>query len=329
MAEVMRLIVQLLSLLVRGTALMLGLVGAGMAIACLGGAWSDRLDAFTHAAPLWLMMGVGAIVLGGAFARGGERWVMVGLGSAALLACSVLMLPEYWAAWRFKPAAPAASDLKIVQFNVWADNRAPEKSLAWILAQDADVVQIEEGGGASTKIVKGLRDAYPFSNCDKNTRCETWIFSRKKMIARGGMPSEMPYLAGAWATLADAKGPFTVAATHYTWPLPAGIQQAQSRKLAQVLAPFGKQSTILTGDFNSTPWSFTLKRQDKLLGLRRWTRALASWPAGQFSRVAVAPAPFLPIDHVYAGSEWHAVKIERGPVLGSDHRPVVVTLRRK
>lgn len=325
----MRLIVQLLSLLVRGTALMLGLVGAGMAIACLGGAWSDRLDAFTHVAPLWLMMGVGALALGGVFARGGERWVMVGLGVATILACAVLMLPEYWAAWRFKPTTPAASDLKIIQFNVWHDNRTPEKSLAWILSQDADVVQIEEGGGDSWPIVKGLRDAYPFASCDKITRCETWIFSRKKMIARGGMPTPQPYLAGAWATLADPKGPFTVVATHYTWPLPAGLQQAQSRKLAQTLAPFGQKSTILTGDFNSTPWSWTLKRQDKALGLRRWTRALPSWPAGKFSRVMAAPAPFLPIDHVYAGSEWHAVSVERGPSLGSDHRPMVVTLRRK
>jgi endonuclease/exonuclease/phosphatase (EEP) superfamily protein YafD len=324
----MRLIVQLLSLLVRGTALMLGLVGAGMAIACLGGAFSDRLDAFTHAAPLWLMMGVGAVILGALFARDGERWVMVGLGATTLAACAVLMLPDLWAAARFKPSTVAASDLKVVQFNVWQDNRTPEKSLDWILAQDADVVVLEEGASEAWPVVEGLRAAYPFGSCEKGTYCNTWIFSRKKMLARGGAPMDKPYLSGSWATLADAKGPFTVMGVHYTWPVPAGLQQAQSRKLARFIAPFGTKSTILTGDFNSTPWSFTLKRQDKTLGLKRWTRALPSWPAGKFSRVMAAPAPFLPIDHVYAGSEWHAVKIERGPALGSDHRPVVVTLRR-
>jgi endonuclease/exonuclease/phosphatase (EEP) superfamily protein YafD len=324
----MRLIVQLLSLFVRGTALMLGLVGAGMAIACLGGAFSDRLDAFTHAAPLWLAMGVGALVLGGLFARDSERWVMVGLGLATLAACAVLMLPEVWAAWRFKPATVAASDLKIVQFNAWHENRTPEKSIDWLLAQDADVVVIEEGAGTSWAIIRTLRAAYPFASCEKGANCETWIFSRKKMVARGGVSLDKPYLSAAWATLADPKGPFTVVGVHYTWPVPAGPQQAQGRKLAQTVAKFDSKNTILTGDFNSTPWSFTLKRQDKTLGLRRWTRALPSWPAGKFSRVMAAPAPFLPIDHVYAGSEWHAVRIERGPSLGSDHRPVVVTLRR-
>lgn len=324
----MRLIVQLLSLLVRGTALMMGLVGLGFAGVCLGGAFSDRLDAFTHAAPLWLLMGVAAVVLGGIFARGGERWVMVGLGVATLLACSVLMLPELGASWRFKPAAPAQSDLKIIQFNIWHDNRTPETSLDWIMAQEADVVIVEEGGGTAWPAIKALKNAYPFASCDRITRCETWIFSRKKMLARGGMSGERPYLSGAWATLADAKGPFTVVGVHYTWPVPAGIQQAQSRKLAKFVSGLDRRSAIVTGDFNSTPWSFTLKRQDKALGLRRWTRAIPSWPASKFSRVMVAPAPFLPIDHVYAGAEWRAVSVERGPALGSDHRPIVTTLRR-
>lgn len=324
----MRLIVQLLSLLVRGTALMLGLVGLGFAVVCLGGAWSDRLDAFTHAAPLWLMMGLGACVLGGAFARGGERWVMVGLGVATLLACSVLMLPELWASWRFKPATPAQSDLKVIQFNIWHDNRTPEKSLDWILAQDADVVIMEEGGGEAWPVIKALKAAYPFASCDKAAKCETWIFSRKKVLDRGGMPTDRPYLSGSWATLADAKGPFTVVGVHYTWPVPPGLQQAQSRKLVKFVSGLDRKSTIVTGDFNSTPWSFTLKRQDKAIGLRRWTRAIPSWPASQFSRVMVAPAAFLPIDHVYAGSDWRAVSVERGPALGSDHRPIVITLRR-
>jgi endonuclease/exonuclease/phosphatase (EEP) superfamily protein YafD len=325
----MRLLVQLLSLLFRGTALMLGLVGAGMSLACLGGAFSDRLDAFTHAAPLWLAMALGAIALGGVAARGAERWVMVSLGGVGLLACAVLMGPELWAAARFKPATVASSDLKVIQFNAWHENRNPDKSLQWLLMQDADVVVLEEGAGESWPIVKALRASYPFASCEKGKRCETWIFSRKKMIARGGAALEGPYLSVAWATLADAKGPFTVMGVHYTWPVPAGPQQAQSRKLVGLASDFDRQSMILTGDFNSTPWSFTLKRQDEALGLRRWTRALASWPAGKFSRVMAAPAPLLPIDHVYAGEAWRAVKVERGPAVGSDHRPVVVTFRRQ
>lgn len=325
----MRLLAQLLSLLLRGTALMLGLVGAGMSLVCLGGAFSDRLDAFTHGAPLWLAMAVGAIALGGVAARGAERWVMVSLGGIGVMACAILMAPELWAAARFKPGTVAQSDLKVIQFNVWHSNQTPEKSLAWILAQEADVVVLEEGAGEAWPIIKALRASYPFASCEKGARCETWIFSRKKMLARGVATLEGPYLSTAWATLADAKGPFTVIGVHYTWPVPAGPQQAQGRKLIKLASGFDRKSMILAGDFNSTPWSFTLKRQDEALGLRRWTRAMASWPAGKFSRIMAAPAPFLPIDHVYAGEQWRAVRVERGPAVGSDHRPIVVTLRRQ
>ncbi|ADG11068.1 endonuclease [Caulobacter segnis] len=321
----MRLIVHLLSLLVRGTALMLGLVGSMLALASLGGAISPKLDALTHITPVWLAMGVGAVALGGLFARETERWVMVALGVLAISASGVIMLPELRQAWRFKPEAVAAGDLKVIQFNAWHENYAPEQSLKWLLAQQADIIVMAEGGGAAWRINRGLRAAYPFVSC-KSGRCEPWIFSRKKVIASGAVQKGLP---GAWATIEDREGPFTVLGAHYVWPVPAGRQQAQSAMLVKAASQFDRRTLIVTGDFNSTPWSFTLKHQDKALGLERWSRALPSWPSGQFSRVAAAPAPFLPIDHVYAGSAWRAVKVERGPAIGSDHRPIIVTFRRQ
>ena len=321
----MRLIVQLLSLLVRGTALMLGLCGSILALVSLCGAYSPRLDALTHIVPLWLAMGAGAVVLGGLFSREAERWVVVALGGVAIIACGVIMLPELRMAWRFKPEAPAPGDLKIIQFNAWQENYEPEKSLKWLLAQNADVVVMEEAGGAAWPIAKSLHAAYPFTSC-KVKACEPSIFSRRRILESGAIPKGLP---GAWAVLEDPAGPFAVIGVHYVWPVPAGRQQGQSAMLVETASKFDRRSLIVTGDFNSTPWSFTLKRQDKALGLQRWTRALPSWPSGQFSRVAAAPAPFLPIDHVYAGSAWRAVKVERGPAIGSDHRPIVVTLRRQ
>ena len=320
----MRLIAQLSSLLVRGSALMLGLVGATLALASLGGAISPALDSLTHMTPLWLGMGVGAVILGLAFARGAERKAIVILGVVALCGAALLMRQEIWSASRYKPGPIAPGDLKLIQFNAWEENNAPARSLAWLLAQDADIVVIEEGGGAARRIIKGLRAAYPFTSC-ATARCEPWIFSRKKMTASGALPRGV---AGAWAVIEDPAGPIPIIGVHYVWPLPAGRQQAQSAMLVKAASGFDRESLIIAGDFNSTPWSFTLKRQDRTLGLQRWTRALPSWPAGQFSRVATAPAPILPIDHVYTGSDWRAVKVERGPAIGSDHHPVIVTLRR-
>ena len=334
----MRLILQLLNLFARGTALMLALVGAIAALGGLGGAFSDRLDTLTHLTPLWLVLGLAGAALGAAVARGGERKAIVAIGAAAVLASGGLMAPDLLARIAPKPKAVGTSTLKLVQFNIWARNDAPQKTLDWILAQNADVVMIEEAGGGSWPVIKGLSKAYPnYVSCPGVRYCDTWIFSRLPMVKGQTSPQdhmekintrEDGTLRCAWATLRDPRGDFTVAATHFVWPIPAGPQQAQSRLLVSRMAPFDKSSLILTGDFNSTPWSFSLRRQDKALGLERRSRALASWPAGKFSRLAKAPFPFLPIDQVYAGKAWKTVRVERGPVLGSDHRPVVVTLAR-
>lgn len=325
----MRLILHLAGLLLRGTALMLGLVGALAALAGLGGAVSNALDAFTHLTPVWLTMGLAGGVLAAVFARNGERKAMLALAAVAVAASFALMVPELLATPRISAKPPPGETLKIVQFNLWAENRTPDATFDWILAQRADVVLVEEAAGGSTSIVKRLRKAYPYRvSCDGTRTCDTWIFSRWPMTNQRGFYQDRTPLAGAWATLDHPGGAFTVAATHFVWPIPAGRQQAQSRLLAAKLARFDKTDLIVAGDFNSTPWSWSLRRQDKALGLERRTRALASWPSGAFSRVASAPFPILPIDHVYASKAWKTVKVERGPSLGSDHRPVVVTLAR-
>jgi endonuclease/exonuclease/phosphatase (EEP) superfamily protein YafD len=325
----MRLILHLASLLARGAALMSSLLAAIAALACLGGAFDNGLDALTHLAPVWLGLGLLGLVLTLAFGHDGERRALIGLSTLAILASGGLMAPELTASLN-RPAKPVGgAPLKLVQFNLWAQNDAPEATLDWILAQQADLVLVEEAGGASWPIVKQLRETYPYAvSCDGVRPCDTWIFSRWPMRAKRGFRQDGQPLAGAWATLRHPGGDFTVAATHYVWPLPAGVQQAQSRRLVTNLAAFDKTTLIVAGDFNSTPWSFSLRRQDKALGLERRTRGLATWPTGQFSRLVSAPFPILPIDHVYAGQAWKTVKVERGPVLGSDHRPVVVTLTR-
>lgn len=323
----MRSILSLASLFLRGTALMFALVAVTTGLGCLGGVVSDRLDGLTHFAPIWLACAAAGLLLGAAFARETERRAIVGLSLTAIVALGVLMAPELLAALGQKTRAPMATTLKLVQFNVWADNHDPDATAAWILAQNADVVMIEEGSAASRPVVLRLRETYPtYVACGRG--CDTWIFSRWPVVARGRFSQPDQPLSGGWATLRHPSGAFTVAATHFGWPIPAGPQQAQSRRLVASLERFPRDTLIVSGDFNSTPWSWSLRRQDKALGLERRTRALASWPGGAFSRVASAPFPLLPIDHVYAGKAWKTVKVERGPVLGSDHRPVVVTLTR-
>jgi endonuclease/exonuclease/phosphatase (EEP) superfamily protein YafD len=121
---------------------------------------------------------------------------------------------------------------------------------------------------------------------------------------------------------ASPLGPVTVLGIHAPWPTQAALAREHADFLP-ILRSYPAATTILAGDFNSTPWSFARRRDDRDFGLVRRTRALFTWPLAGRHR---PPFPVLPIDHVYAGPAWATVGVARGPRVGSDHYPVLVTL---
>lgn len=312
--------------LARAAAKVLAAGSAVLALAALGGLLSDRLDVLTHFAPVWL---AGALIAALVWLASGRRGrATPALAAVGALAALVLMAPELAAAGNAGRTDEEA--LKVVQFNLWGRNRDPEATARWILATDPDVVVLEEGFARSGGVARALRRRYPHrTTCAEPWPCSTMILAKRRPVAEGGLSPSVSdaELSGAWATYVDARGRYTVVGVHYTWPWPAGPQQRMTGRLARVLDRFPKDRLILAGDFNSTPWSFSLRRQDRRFALERRTRALASWPAGEVSRLRIAsPFPLLPIDHVYAGKAWRTLAVRRGPALGSDHYPVVVTL---
>lgn len=324
MTTILKPLIELLRALALLLAAAVGLCG----LAAMGGRFSDRLDVLAHFAPIWLGGGLLAALLWAVAGRHGRTTPVLAL--IAVLSSLTLMVPELTAAARQERVKPDGDTLTVVQFNLWGENRDAGATFRWILATDPDIVVIEEGFDRSGGIPKKLAKRYPYkTSCAAPWPCSTMILSKHRPVAAGGLATLVSdaQLSGAWATFRDARGPFTVVGVHYTWPYPAGPQQQQTLRLAKVLDRFPKDRLIVAGDMNCTPWSFALRRQDRLFGLERRTRALPSWPAGRFSRLHIAlPFPFLPIDQVYAGAAWRTVAVKRGPKLGSDHYPIIVTL---
>ena len=308
-----------------GLMLLLALVGAGWALAAHGGRWNVRLDILTHFAPILLAAGLLPLAYGAVVESGWARWLLVAVSGIAVTAAGLLVAPEYLRP-RSEPApADAADQMKLIQFNAWGRNTHRGETVAWLAAQDADILVIEEASKIGPELKAGLAGYHV--SCPQ---CSVMIFSKAVPVAED-VPVEAtenrirPPIAGA--TFRDARGEFSVFGTHYTWPVYGGWQQAQGRVIARLLSKFPKDRLILTGDFNSTPWSFSRRREDAMFGLERRTQALFSWPAGKFSRLNFEmPFPVLPIDHVYAGPGWRTVSVKRGPKLGSDHYPVIVIL---
>jgi endonuclease/exonuclease/phosphatase (EEP) superfamily protein YafD len=105
-----------------------------------------------------------------------------------------------------------------------------------------------------------------------------------------------------------------------------GHQQEDWKNIYAELDELSSDSPlIMCGDFNLTPWHPEMKRlnQDYKLTDTNQTMGLqAAFPTW------LRPLPLLlPIDHCLVSSHWQIVYSQRLPTVGSDHLPVLTTLR--
>lgn len=294
----------------------LALLGAGLA---QGGRWSPELDILTHLAPIYAVAGIVALVL--ALLSGMARYTLT-VALCSIVASGALVAPEYFRELGPVASANAPGQIKLVQFNAWVENSRAEAAARWILAEQPDIIVLEEGREIRHRLMAAGYQPACFG-------CAPVILARSKPLRRFPPP-------GVWneagrityATYADADGvEFTVVAVHGYWPTKPAKVREQREQLRRQMAGWPTARMIVAGDFNSTPWSFIRRRADRDMGLTRRTRAVFSWPADRANHNPMAaPLPFLPIDHVYAGNGWATVSVQRGPRLGSDHYPIVAVL---
>jgi endonuclease/exonuclease/phosphatase (EEP) superfamily protein YafD len=251
---------------------------------------------------------------------------LITVGLLGFVAAAVLMSPEFVRRRSAPAAADAAARVRLIQFNAWELNREPEAAAGWIDGERPDVVAVEELSPAFRAALerRGFRG-------ERGLNEGIAIFSRSArvhepfMVPLADWPL-LPEFARASFTAPGGHGAFSLVAVHLRWPTKPHAWR-QTLRLAEFLDLYGSDRLILVGDFNLTPWSFTLRQLDHRIGLERRDRLSLTWPA----RVSVQERQYstpaiLPIDHVYAGSAWRTVRVRRGPSMGSDHYPLVVDL---
>ena len=299
------------------------LASTALALAALCGRLIPYLDIFTHVAPLYAAGCVGGLV-SAAWVKPPLRQLIAAVGCVGLVACAVLIGPELLALGPKRPLPARGETLKVIQFNSWGREFNRPRERDWLLKQDADVIVLQESKGLSDDLI---RRGYHLS-CGN---CYAAIFTKAAPLwsnTPGNWRIHPPPVS--IATIPGAGGPITIMGVHRSWPTRPPVYRGQMADLARAAAGFPKRFLIIAGDFNSTPWSFARRDEDLELGLERRTRALFTWPAARADHVRISsPLPVLPIDHVYAGAGWLTADVSRGPNLGSDHYPVVVTLIRE
>lgn len=291
------------------------LAAALAALLALTGARVTRLDVLAHFAPFYAALGA----LGGIWALATGRGPVAGAAILAVLASGLLMAPEFRR--ETGPTAPAGAPgtIKVIQINALRSNTDIARVVDWVVAQDADVVTINEARhDLRDLLIK--RTGWQTAGAHGNL-----IIFTPQPYTRMNRPRRTPpwSLSFVNASYDGRDGPMELVTAHLGWRI-SDAADAQARDLAGVVARLPHERMILTGDLNATPWSAELRGLDDDLGLIRRDRAVPTWPAQVFGRPW--PWPFLPLDHIYAGPDWATVKVERGPWLGSDHYPLIVTL---
>ena len=307
-------------------------VSAAAALLAVGGLFGFRsgwLDVINSLAPAVIAMALfGAALAFLALDRGPVRLVTLAMAIMGAVYGLAIMAPDFIQSFQRHDAKGTA--LKVLSTNVWSGNPTPDVAISTILAHDPDVVLMQETNGNIRIGFARLQARYPHvTDCGGNG---VRIFTKTPILAQGcGWDGRSRALLDmAWAQVAAPDGrPLTVVTTHFNWPFPPGVQAIQ-RQILQDNIKRLRGDIVLAGDFNTTPWSFAMRRQDAMLApLARRTHGLFSWPARINPIRRPWPTPVTPIDHLYCGPNWTANKVSSLRMPGSDHFAIEAVLVRR
>jgi endonuclease/exonuclease/phosphatase (EEP) superfamily protein YafD len=303
--------------------LTLALGSLAAALGAQGGRWSASLDLLAGAAPLWFL--VSGLTLAAALLTQ-PRWrgpivaaSLVGLGAAG-----TLLAPEFLRPQPERDARPGAPGLRVIQLNFGGRGLAdPDPAADWLVAQNPDLIFLDDVDPAIRHALEQRGFVW------RKGTARTAIASRQPL-----QPAPFPFSATDWRSMPDLArariltpgGAADLIAVHLKRPIPGLVDPAFApAHLEDLAGRYDGRRLIIAGDLNLTPWSFALRRLDGGLGLTRRDRANFTWPARFLGHAW--PAPFMPLDHLYAGSAWRTARVTLGPPIGATHYPLVVDLK--
>lgn len=246
-------------------------------------------------------------------------------------------------AWRLAPYAPfwdqattaatGTRQLRVMTINVQASNDRYDLVRAEIERLEPDVVFLPESTDRWVAGLAGLRERYPYTIDARSASVFSLLLISRVPLAESAIIN-LPEPNGFPAVLAriclegadNETGCVRLIGIHPPPPLDGALATARDAALRAVPALVvakDQERTILLGDFNCTPWSPVFRDLLTATGLRDTSRDF-----GLGSTWLSRWLPFgLTIDHVLAGKAIRATEHDVGRDVGSDHFPVVTTLR--
>lgn len=249
-----------------------------------------------------------------------------GLAAIALLFALVHALPTLQSA---RPATAStvcgATRFSVGAVNVQYVNHDHQRLLDWLVAHPADVVVLEEVTAEWAAVLQTTHAQYPYQQVlSREDPYGIAVLSRSPLESAAAVDLASDGLPSLLVTIRPGGELVQVLAMHTRWPITPALKELRDvalQRAAELIAG-NPIPTILVGDLNLTPYAPAFKQllldanlQDAFAD-RVWrpTWRASLWPVA------------LPIDHVLVPPAACVYEAEVGPDVGSDHRPVHVTL---
>ncbi len=224
--------------------------------------------------------------------------------------------------YRVAPAAAhGGTILKIASVNVNFLNRQHALLDGWVRRERPDVLVVTEVDHTWVDAIEALGDLYPHRAIGR-TKFVTMLSRRPwaSFEVVSGPRARQGILVGRF----DVGGTsLTVIGAHPASPVRPRWVPARDAEL-DVIARLAREApgpVAAMGDFNATPWSAPMRRLVRTSPLRYADLQATTWPTSVPRWLGIK------IDHIMLGNGCAVVDYQAGPNLGSDHRPVMATIR--
>lgn len=225
--------------------------------------------------------------------------------------------------------------VQILQYNVHRNNTNVEEMAQWIIGQKTtlDIVVLTEVTDLWKDALVNVAKDYPY-HVSKDMR------GGRQLVVLSRLPMDRmeilytaekdPLAIALHGTTLGHEQPFVVYGIHPPPPMNADAAEKRNKILKLVSEKIAWENVphkIIVGDFNCTRFSPVFAKMVIESGLRdsnhglKWEGIQSTWPSLLPKYLGVT------IDNLLVSDAITVLKKETGPAMGSDHRPVVTTLR--
>lgn len=245
---------------------------------------------------------------------------------AALMIAAAFVNGWYVVPWYL--GGPSAADgplLRVMQFNVLAQNEDYDRLLRLVERELPDVIVLQEVTAAWQRALGALNSAYPHRLIlAREDNFGIALLSRVPLNSITHVASPPSGYPSIVANI-DVEGTaVSLIGTHPTTPVTSSNYVSRNIQLQSVtaLASAASGPVVIVGDLNATLWDRRYAEVEAAASLRNARQGFGikpTWPT-------FLPIAMIPIDHILVSRHFGVSALRTGPSIGSDHLPLFATL---